>query len=274
MVKKLKNIPTGSEELLACKKNGVATITLNRPEVRNALSSTLTPALRSILNQLGSDPDVGALLITGAGKAFCSGGDVKGMTATNEKKLSDEDRIADLKIRQRTLTGALVSIRKPTIAALPGAAVGAGLSLALACDIRVAASSAFIATGYARVGLSGDYGISALLTRVVGSARARELMFTADRLDSEQCEKLGIFNRVVPDELLQSEAEKLASRLASGPREALSLMKDNLDQALWDNFNGSLDGEATRLIKSMSSPDHKEAVNAFIEKREPEFNNR
>ena len=268
----LEKIETGSSQLLASTDRGVAIIKLNRPEARNALSTDLTPALRTIISKFGSDPDVGAVLLTGAGKSFCAGGDVKAMKTVEKIEISTKAKIEGLKVRQRGLTGALVSIRKPTIAALPGAAVGAGLSLALACDIRLAAKSAFISTGYVRVGLSGDYGISALLSRVVGNARARELMFTADRLDAENCEKLGIFNRVVADDILQKEAYELALKLASGPREALALMKDNLDQVLWDTFESSMDGEAHRLIQSMLNPDHKEAVNAFVEKREPEFN--
>ncbi|HEX9209113.1 MAG TPA: enoyl-CoA hydratase-related protein, partial [Bradyrhizobium sp.] len=165
-------IDTGTSELLCVIRDRVAVITLNRPEARNSLSDTLTPALRTMIRTCGEDPNVGALLITGAGEAFCAGGNVKGMGAhRNPKKLemSLEDRVADLQERQRLLTGALVSVRKPTIAALPGPAVGAGLAIAMACDIRIAAQSAFVATGYARIALSGDYGIAWLLTRLVGT---------------------------------------------------------------------------------------------------------
>ena len=181
-------------------------ITLNRPEVRNALSDDLTPALRSMIKSCGDNPEVGALLITGAGTAFCAGGNVKGMGSHREKKkleMSYEEKVADLQERQRLLTGALISVRKPTIAALPGPAVGAGLAIAMACDIRIAAQSAFVSTGYLRVGLSGDYGIAWLLTRLVGTARARELMFTTEKVDAARCEAIGIVNRVVPDASLQ-----------------------------------------------------------------------
>src|SRR6266478_2657611 len=195
-------IDTGTTELLCVIRDRVAILTLNRPEVRNSLSDHLTPALRTMIRTCGESPDVGALLITGAGAAFCAGGDVKGMGAHRDKKkleMSHEEKVADLQERQRLLTGALASVRKPTIAALPGPAVGAGLALALACDIRIAAASAFVSTGYLRVALSGDYGIAWLLTRLVGTARARELMFTCDRVDAERCERIGLFNRVVPD---------------------------------------------------------------------------
>ncbi len=168
-------IDTGTTELLCEVRDGVALITLNRPEARNAMSDKLTPALRTQIRERGEDPEVGAILITGAGTAFCSGGDVKGMGGRGPRgQMTFEERLGDLRWRQAALTGALVAVRKPTIAALPGAAAGAGLAIALACDIRIAARSAFVSTGYARVGLSGDYGIAWLLTRTVGSARARE----------------------------------------------------------------------------------------------------
>src|SRR6266436_4997120 len=226
-------IDTGTTELLCAVREGVALITLNRPEARNAMSDKLTPALRTQIKERGDDPDVGAILITGAGTAFCSGGDVKGMGGRSARtQLSFEERLMDLRWRQANLTGALVGLRKPTIAALPGAAAGAGLAIALACDIRLAARSAFVSTGYARVGLSGDYGIAWLLTRAVGSARARELMFTAERVGAERGERIGLINRVVPDDKLQEAAFALAKSLADGPRVALRNMKDNLDEAL------------------------------------------
>ena len=185
-------IDTGTTELLCAVRDGVALITLNRPEARNAMSDKLTPALRTQIKERGEDPAVGALLITGAGTAFCSGGDVKGMGGRGPRgQMGFDERVIDLRQRQAALTGALVAVRKPTIAALPGAAAGAGLAIALACDIRIAARSAFVSTGYARVGLPGDYGISWLLTRAVGSVRARELMFTAERVDAERCERSG-----------------------------------------------------------------------------------
>src|SRR5712672_1530330 len=154
-------VVTGTSELLCEIRDRVALITLNRPEARNALSDRLTPALRRMIKQCGDDPKVGALLITGAGNAFCAGGDVKGMGSNATKaEIALEQRVADLQMKQRTLTGVLVAVRKPTIAALPGPAAGAGLALALACDIRIASASAIMATGYARIGLTGDYGIT------------------------------------------------------------------------------------------------------------------
>ena len=245
-------IDTGTDELLCVIRDRVAIITLNRPEVRNALSDTLTPALRSMIRTCGEDPGIHALLITGAGNAFCAGGNVKGMgTHRDEKKaaMSFDDKVADLQERQRLLTGALVSVRKPTIAA----------------------QSAFVSTGYLRVALSGDYGIAWLLTRLVGTARARELMFTADKVDAARCEAIGLVNRVVPDDKLQDEAFALAKSMAEGPTLALRYMKDNLDEALAFDFATARDHEAARLVRLTTTADHKEAVQAFIDKRKPVF---
>jgi enoyl-CoA hydratase/carnithine racemase len=265
-------IDTGTEQLLCALQDGVATITLNRPQARNALSNELTPALRRMIRHCAEDDAVGAVLLTGAGTAFCAGGDVKGMSKSGiGSGLSFDAKVADLRQRQRTLTGALVALRKPTIAALPGPAAGAGLAIALACDIRIAADTAFVSTGYARIGLSGDYGIAWLLSRVVGNGRARELMFTADRIDATTCERIGLVNRVVPGDALADEAFAFAKRLAAGPRQALGLIKDNLDAVSEQDFLAALDGEAERLLQAAASEDHKEAVRAFVEKREPVF---
>src|ERR1700733_15292063 len=158
-------VDTGTSELLCEIRDRVALVTLNRPEARNALSDHLTPALRRMIKQCGDDTNVGSILITGAGTAFCAGGDVKGMGSGIAKaEVPLADRVADLMTKQRTLTGGLVAFRKPTIAALPGPAAGAGLAIALACDIRIAAESAFVTTAYVRIGFSGDYGIGWLLT--------------------------------------------------------------------------------------------------------------
>jgi enoyl-CoA hydratase/carnithine racemase len=267
-------IDTGTDELLCVIRDRVAIITLNRPEARNAMSDNLTPALRTMIKTCGENPDVGALLLTGAGTAFCAGGNVKGMGANRDKAklaMSQDDRVADLQERQRLLTGALVSVRKPTIAALPGPAVGAGLALAMACDIRIAAQSAFLSTGYLKIGLSGDYGIAWLLTRLVGTSRARELMFLSDRIDARRCEILGLVNRVVPDAELRESAFALARSLAEGPSIALAHIKDNLDHALKADFLVSMDQEAENMVRSSRTSDHKDAVRAFIEKRKTTF---
>ena len=266
------SIDTGTDELLCSIRERVAVITLNRPQARNSLSDHLTPALRRMIKQTGDDPDVGALLLTGAGTAFCSGGDIKGMGGnTSTQEMSFGSKVVRLQERQRTLTGALVAVRKPTIAALPGPAAGAGLAIALACDIRIAAESTIMTTGYAKIGLTGDYGISWLLTRIAGTARARELMFLSERIDARRGEALGLINRVVPDADLQHEAFTIARTLANGPGGAYAAIKDNLDRALSTDFLTSLDHEAENMVAAAASAQHKEAVRAFIEKRPANF---
>lgn len=267
-------IDTGTDELRCELRERVAVITLNRPQARNSLSDQLSPALREMIRFCADDAQVGAVMITGAGAAFCAGGDVKGMgSAGNPAKRdwSTVQRVADLQDRQRRLTGALVALRKPTLAALPGPAAGAGLSIALACDLRIAAQSAFVATGYLKVGLSGDYGISWLLTQLVGRGRASELMLLGEKIDAQRCLSLGLFNRVVPDDQLPEEAFALARQLAHGPGLAQALIKDNLDDAATLPFAAALDNEAERLIRASLDPDHAEAVRAFVEKRAPDF---
>ena len=267
------DIDTGTPTLLCVVEARVATITLNRPEARNALSDELTPALRRTIAEMNEDGRVGALVLTGTGTAFCAGGDIKSMgsSTTGSRVLTPAARRAQLKVRQRTLTGRLMGVRKPTIAALPGAAAGAGLSIALACDMRIAARSAFVTTGYARIGLSGDYGIAWNLTRLVGTARARELMFTGERVTAERCERIGLVNRVVDDDQLAAEVSALARSLAEGPGAAFAAMKDNLDDALDVDFLTALDREADRLVNVASHPHHREAVRAFVAKRPPVF---
>jgi enoyl-CoA hydratase/carnithine racemase len=267
-----RQLDTGTDELLGEIRDGVAIFTLNRPAARNALSDNLTPALRAGIATCDADPAVGAFLITGAGRAFCAGGDVKGMGATDPATAPDLDaRVAELVRRQRALTGALVGSRKPSVAALPGPAAGAGLSLALACDLRIAAASAFVRTAYARIGLPGDYGIHWLLTRAVGPGRARELMLLSEDVDAGRCDLLGLVNRVVPDEDLFETAFTLAARLAAGPRETFALIKDNLDDAVNLDFLTALDAEAGRMVAHGGSAETREAIRAFVERRPADF---
>jgi len=264
-------VDTGTTDLLCTISSGVATITLNRPEAKNALSPAMSQGLQAALATCEADHGVRAILLTGAGTAFCAGGDVKNMGDRRPKTLTPEERVKEMKQRHRGVGGGIASASKPTIAALPGAAVGAGLAIALACDIRIAAQSAFLSGGYSKIGLSGDYGIAWLLTRAVGSARARELMFTAERVDAERCERIGLVNRVVPDDKLRDEGFEFAKSLANGPRVALRNMKDNLDDALHIDYPTALHREAERLVQASRTADHKEAVQAFVEKRKPVF---
>ncbi|MVT55252.1 enoyl-CoA hydratase [Bradyrhizobium yuanmingense] len=268
-------IDTGTDDLLAAIRDRVAVITLNRPQARNAISKGMKAAWVTLIKRFADDPNVGALLITAAGTAFCAGGDVKGMgdsTATAEATF--EQRVADLRADQRTLIGDLFAVRKPTVAALPGPAAGAGLALALACDIRIAAQSAILTTSYAKVALAGDCGIAWLLTRLVGVSRARELMLLSERIDARRAEAMGLINRVVADSELAESALALAASLAHGPTFAFSCMKDNLDHALESDLLQSMDYEAENLIRTESTFDHKEGVRAFAQKQKPVFRGR
>ncbi len=267
-------IDTGTEQLLCRIEDGIGVVTLNRPEARNALSDILTPALRRMIPELAAMSEVGCILLTGAGRAFCAGGDVKSMNAGPQIEQTTEQKIATLRHGQATLTAMIYELEKPVIAALPGPAAGAGLSIALACDIRIAAERAFITTAFRNIGLSGDYGGSWFLTRLVGTAKARELYYTAERVGARECERLGIVNRVVADDELQAEALALAKRIASGPPIAIRYMKENLNRAVTQDLRSCLDMEADRLIRVQQTEDFREAVRAFVDKRPPTFRGR
>ena len=264
---------TGTDQLLATLDDRVATLTLNRPEARNALSPDLSAGLRNAIAWAAGSAEVGAVLLTGAGSAFCSGGDVKAMGSRNQSGSEPglEAQFQELRARHHGVAGALTAMRKPTIAALPGPAAGAGMAIALACDLRIAASSAFLTTGYANIGLSGDYGIAWLLTRVVGPGRARQLMLTSERITAEAALNIGLVNEVMPAQELSAAALEMAGNLARGPSVALAYIKDNLDEALSIDHGTAIDREADRLLKSRTTSDHKEAVRAFAEKRPPRF---
>lgn len=269
-------LDTGTNTLLCELTDGVATITLNRPEKRNALSDELTPALRETLLVLDTHPEVRCVLLTGAGNAFCAGGDISGMGSgrndnSSQARPSGPNAVTDLVHRQETLTLRLHRLSKPTIAALPGAAAGAGMSIALACDIRIAARGAFVTSAFANIGLSGDYGGSWFLTRLVGSAKAKELYFTARRVYGEEGLALGLFNSVVDDDQLQDRALELARQIADGPPIAIRYMKENLNRAIDCDLMTSLQIEADRMVICTRTADHKEAVTAFMEKRPPHF---
>jgi len=262
-------IETGTDELACRIEARVASVTLNRPEARNALTLEMKQALAKLVPVLGADPRVGCILLSGAGGAFCAGGDTK-LMARQGKPASPEDRKRQLRW-EHGIIAALFELEKPTLAALAGPAAGAGFSLALACDLRIAGQGAFVTAAYAKLGLSGDYGGSWFLTQLVGPAKAREIYFTGDRLDARECERLGIVNRVVPDAELESEATALARRIAAGPPIALRYMKENLNRALGESLRACLDAEAERMVQSATTNDYLEAVAAFQAKRAPTF---
>ena len=186
--------------------------------------------------------------------------------------MSVESKVRELVHRQETLTLRLYDHAKPTIAALPGVAAGAGLCLALACDLRLASASTFVTTGYRNMAFSGDYGGSWLLSQLVGPAKTKELYFTGRRVGADEALNLGIFNKVVPDEDLSNAVAELAIEIANGPSLALGFMKENINRAQRGDLRECLALEADRLLRCAATPDHQEAVTAFLEKRKPRFN--
>lgn len=268
-------IDTFTSDLLASLHGGVLTLTLNRPDARNALSQEMLQALQQQLAQAEVDPAVKCIVLTGAGKAFCAGGDVKGMAAASisgaAKAMTIDEKIHRQRIHQKAIAGKLFKMPKPTLAVLPGAAAGAGLALALACDLRIMVDSAIITTAFARVGFSGDYGGSYFLTQLVGSAKAREMYFLSDRVGADEALRLGMVNWVCKSEELAERTRAISERLANGPTVAYRYMKENLNRAIAGEIDECLDLEATHHIHCSQTEDHRNAVQAFVEKREPIF---
>jgi len=261
-------------DLLEQVKDGVAVLTLNRPDRLNAMSRPMLDALLEALPRLAEDPEIGVVVLTGAGRGFCAGGDVKAMAEGNELGgHTMEEKAQALRSRMETSRW-LHEMPKPTIAMMRGPAAGAGLSLAMACDMRIASDTIRLGTAFARVGYSGDFGGSYYLTQLVGTAKARELYFTADLLDAQQALGLGLVNRVVADARLEEETMALASRLARGPRVAYRYMKRNMNAAETASLKDMLDLEAWNHTRTGMTEDHREAARAFVEKREPQFKGR
>jgi 2-(1,2-epoxy-1,2-dihydrophenyl)acetyl-CoA isomerase len=263
-------------DLLETKQDGVAILTMNRPEARNALSTAMLSALLEALPRLAADTSIGAIVVTGAGNAFCAGGDVKGFAANeggaNHGRSAEESSFA---LRQSMeVSRWLHDMPKITIASIPGAAAGAGLSIALACDFRIAARGAKITTAFAKVGLSGDFGGTYFLTQLVGSAKAKELYLLSDVILAEEAERLGVVNRAVDPKELEAETMTLAKRFANGARITQGLMKKNLNTAEKGDMLLSFDTEALNHSRSAQTADHAEAAKAFVEKRAPVFKGR
>ena len=259
-------------ELLESVSERIATLTLNRPDRLNALSSPMIDGLLEALPRLAADADIAVVVLTGAGRGFCAGGDVKSM-AEGSSQLGLEDAVQRLRGRME-VSRLLHEIPKPTIAMVNGPAAGAGLAMALACDLRVASESARFITAFAKVGFSGDFGGSYFLSKLVGTGRARELYYTGEPLDAAQALALGVVNTVVPEFELLEATTALAQRLAHGPGVALGLMKRNFNAAETGTLSELLDLEALHQIQTARTEDHQEAARAFVEKRPPVFKGR
>ena len=254
-------------------KEGIATLTLNRPDRLNALGGTLREDLFDAVTRAAADADVRVMVVTGAGKGFCAGGDVKAMS---EAKAGSRERPLIEKIapgRDRTLL-AMREAPQPIIAAVNGAAAGAGMNLALGCDIRIASTEARFAQAFVRRGLHPDWGGTYFLPRVVGMAKACEMIFTGDLIDAVEALRLGLVSRVVrPEELLPA-AYDLARRIAAGPPVAIRLAKQSLYANAESDLRAALQTETMAQNVCFDTEDASEGIRAFVEKRAPVFRGR
>ena len=277
---------TEHRDLIVERHDGVLYLTMNRPDKLNALSDHMIAGLLEELNRAAHDREVGAVVLTGAGRGFCAGGDIGRMRERNEGGSAEgaghgssageqgiQTRISQLR-RSEEVSLLLHEMPKVTIGAINGPAAGAGLSIALACDLRIAADTARFGTAFARVGFSGDFGGTYLLTQLVGPAKARELYFTAEVIGAEEALKLGMVNRVVAAAALTEEVRAFAKRIAAGPVVAYSYMKAHLNLALKSDLRTILDRESYGQTLTGLTEDHKEAVKAFLEKRDAKFKGR
>jgi 2-(1,2-epoxy-1,2-dihydrophenyl)acetyl-CoA isomerase len=247
--------------------DSVATVTFNRPDALNATNDQFYREMQGLIREIASDDEVGAVIITGAGRGFCAGADVKSM--------NPDMALLDRRKRHRWILAdilrPLVDLEKPVIAAVNGAAVGAGFNIALAADIIVASEKAVFSQIFTRLGLVPDLGGLHLLTRVVGLNKAKELCFTAKKISATEAFALGIVNHVVPAEELLAEARKLAMEIAAGPPVALSMIKSLLNKSSNSTLEQMLEFESYAQTLAYTTPEHKEGVAAFREKRSPNF---
>jgi 2-(1,2-epoxy-1,2-dihydrophenyl)acetyl-CoA isomerase len=263
-----------SETVLYDVTDGVALMTLNRPESLNAMNPEMLGTMFKVAQQAADDPGVRCVVITGAGRGFSAGGDIKGMGGNSSATAAPVVSGAESLRQQEEVSRLLQEMPKPTIAAINGVAAGAGLSVALSTDIRISSDNARFTTAFSKIGFSGDFGGTWLLQRLVGNARARELYFFSDIIDAQTALGLGIVSRVVAHETLMDETLALARRLASGPTLAYGRIKDNFSYGATHTFGETLTREAENMTASAQTQDHRDAARAFVEKREPQFHGR
>src|SRR6476659_1716139 len=261
---------TPNSFLFETNASGVATITLNRPERLNALTFEVYRELTNLFAELRDDTAVRAVVITGAGRAFCSGGDVHDIIGELFKR--DMEGLLEFNRMTCELVANIRALHKPVIASLNGTTAGAGACIALASDIRIAAEEAKIAVICVKVGLAGtDMGATYLLPRVVGLAKATELLMTGDFVEANEAERIGLYNRVVPRDELEPAKREFAARLANGPALGIAKTKEMLNRELHMSFESALEAEAVAQALCMQTPNFKEAHAAFIEKRPAKF---
>lgn len=264
-----------SETVLFTTEGAVGVITLNRPESLNAMNPEMLDTMFRVAEKAASDPAIRCLVITGAGRGFSAGGDVKAMASggRGDGGASVLTGVEALR-QQEEISRLLYEMPKPTVAAVNGVAAGAGLSVALAADLRVASDQARFTTAFAKVGFSGDFGGTWLLQRLVGPMKAKELYFMSDVFDAQRALELGLVTKVVAHDSLMDETMALARRLASGPTLAYGRIKDNFVFGATNSFADTLTREAENMIASGRTQDHLNAARAFVEKREPTFEGR
>ena len=272
-------------DILTHLDNGILTVTLNRPASLNGLTITMTRVLNDRLREAAASPEVRAVVLTGAGRAFCAGGDIKEFDAIDERDAewvkwrndpiwNDIDTSAERTRRASEGPLLLHGMPKPTIAMIRGACVGAATALAAACDFRIVSESAMFSTAFARIGISGELGASYYISKLVGVAKARELFFFADRVPADEALRIGLVNKVVPDADLEKEVTAFARRLADGPPLAYRFIKANLNAAETHTADEMVGIEALNQVRVLRSDDAKEAIAAFFEKRTPKFTGR
>jgi 2-(1,2-epoxy-1,2-dihydrophenyl)acetyl-CoA isomerase len=266
------------EGLPECELHGpLAIVRFNRPERLNAIDGDVIESLIEHLEQVAEDRRVRAVILTGTGRGFCAGGDLHGLQAGSNRPppppRADEEQVERMLQLTRAST-LLHEMPKVTIAAVNGPCAGAGLSLACAADLRIAAESAVFATAFLRAGQTGDYGGTWLLPRLVGPGKARELFFLGDRIDAEEAVRIGLVNRVVPDEDLLPVAQAVAEQVAAAAPLTLAGLKANLNDADYLRLDDLMRAEAVRFTRNRSTRDSLEAVNAFLDKRAPTFEGR
>ena len=259
---------TSATPLLESRDGRIVTLTMNRPDRLNALSGEMSDMLYEAILRTDKDPDVGCVIITGAGRGFCAGGDVKNMA--ERKNPNRAERLAYLK-QSHKVPLAMRNSSKVIITAINGPATGAGLGIATVGDIRIAGRSARFGAAFANVGLAGDWGVSWLLTRTIGPSLARQLLLSAELIDADRALQIGLVNHLVDDAALLDEAKRIATRYAEGPGLSFKLIKQNLLHAEGATFADFLDVEAENQVAAMMSEDHKEAVAAFLGKRKGVF---
>ncbi len=259
-----------SETVLLTEVRGrIATMTLNRPDKLNAVTVPLLAEAAVAIKKWSRDPEIGAIVVTGSGRAFCAGGDVS-MMAREDGSQTLEQKIDGLRDMQE-VSWLLYNSPKVTIASVNGFAMGAGLGIALSCDLRIASRSAKFGTAYAKVGYGGDFGTTWLLTRYAGAPKAKELFFLADPIDATEAHRIGLVNRVVEPDALAAETLVVATRIANGPLTSYRYMKANVNLAASTDFRAMLDREPETHLRCGETEDHREGVQAFLEKRTPKF---